>query len=957
MNWLRQLPIKRRVTFVILLTCSTGLVLACAAMVILETRHFRSSVVRDSTVLADVLAKNSQAVLSFKDEDGATQMLQALEMEPNVVGACLYSSDDKLFANYSRSNSVAPLSKIRPNDGSYFDSRYLVVVRPVLLNEKRIGSVLLRIDLQALYNRLQFFVLIEVLVVLGSCGVAIVLAAPLQRTISQPIVSLTEAVRAMAEQKNYKVRLPERGRDETGSLTGAFNHLLVSIEERDTALQAANESLRHNEAQLQTIVANLNEGLVVSDLNGQILYFNRAALDLHGFANLDECRRQLSAFVDTFELSDVDDKKWPLDQWPLARVLRGEKVLNLEVKVRNLKLGWCRIFSYGGSLVRDPDGKPIMALVTMSDVTERKMAEIKVVEQLGRLALLNQITRATGERLDLHSIFQVVVRTLEDQLPVDFCCICQFHPERNSLAVAGVGVRSESFASELAMTPQEEVPVGENGLSRCIQGQLVYEPDVGESLHPFPQRLARAGLRGFVAAPLLVESQVFGVLMAARRQAESFTSGECEFLRQLSEQVALAAHQVQLHTALQQAYDDLRQTQQSVMQQERLRALGQMASGIAHDINNAISPVALYTESLLETEANLSPRARDYLTTIQHSIEDVAQTVARMREFYRQKETQLALMPVQLNSLVQQVIDLSRARWSDMPQQKGHCIELLTELAPDLPVIAGVESEIREALLNLVFNAVDAMPEGGNLAMRTRIWPSSPNASETIHNGCVAVEVADTGMGMDEDTRRRCLEPFFTTKGERGTGLGLAMVYGIAKRHSADIEIESVLSQGTTMRLIFPLPSAPMQSSAPSMLRATSQSRLRILIVDDDPLLIKSLRDILETDGHQIVAANGGQAGIEAFRAAQARHENFEIVITDLGMPYVDGRKVAAAVKGMSPSTPVILLTGWGQRLVAEGDIPQDVDKVINKPPKLHELREALAACQSSAQAHEVPIK
>src|SRR5262249_8863694 len=146
----------------------------------------------------------------------------------------------------------------------------------------------------------------------------------------------------------------------------------------------------------------------------------------------------------------------------------------------------------------------------------------------------------------------------------------------------------------------------------------------------------------------------------------SFSSGECEFLRQLSEHVALAVCQTQLHESLWAAYDELRQTQQAVLQQERLRALGQMASGIAHDINNAISPVALYVESLLESDQTLSPRARQYLSTISRAIDDVASTVARMREFYRAREPQLTLTPVDLNPLVGQVIDLTRARWSDM---------------------------------------------------------------------------------------------------------------------------------------------------------------------------------------------------------------------------------------------------------------------------------------------------
>ncbi|HEY3914130.1 MAG TPA: response regulator [Verrucomicrobiae bacterium] len=393
--------------------------------------------------------------------------------------------------------------------------------------------------------------------------------------------------------------------------------------------------------------------------------------------------------------------------------------------------------------------------------------------------------------------------------------------------------------------------------------------------------------------------------------------------------------------ALQQAYNDLRKTQEAALQQERLSALGQMASGIAHDINNAISPVAVYTESLLETEPNLSPRARSYLETTQRAIDDVAATVGRMREFYRQRETQMILAPVDLNQMVQQAVDFTRVRWNDIPQQRGIAIKMQTELAHDLPAIMGVESEIREALTNLIFNAVDAMPEGGILTLRTRV--TGPTVSSSQRR--VQVEASDTGIGMDEETRRRCLEPFFTTKGDRGTGLGLAMVYGMVRRHSADIEILSAIGQGTTIRLSFTVPAeTPVETAHPKPASSTAVGPLRILVVDDDPHLLKSLRDILQTDRHTVVTASGGQAGIDTFRAAP-EDAPFSLVITDLGMPDVDGRRVAAAIKGKSPSTPVILLTGWGQRLITEGDIPTHVDRVLSKPPKLSLLREAIAAC------------
>ncbi len=580
------------------------------------------------------------------------------------------------------------------------------------------------------------------------------------------------------------------------------------------------------------------------------------------------------------------------------------------------------------------------------EIAERKLAEDRVQAQVIRLGLLHQITRAIGERQDLPSIFQVVVRSLEDHLPIDFGCVFLCDATKNTLRVASVGVKCPALAQELAAPEQACINVAQNRLAQCMQGQLVCEPDISQAGLPFPQRLAQSGLLSVVFAPLMVESNVFGVLVAARREVRSFSSPDCEFLRQLSEHVGLASHQAQLYGALQQAYEELRQTQEAAMQQERLSALGQMASGIAHDINNAVSPVALYTESLLENEPNLSARSRAYLETIARAIDDVAATVGRMREFYRPREPQMKLLPANLNELAEQVVGLTRARWCDMPQRRGISIKMRTDFAADIPDVSGVESEIREALTNLIFNAVDAMTEGGTITLRTRLAEVPPAGADIPAMQRVCLEVIDTGSGMDEETRRRCLEPFFTTKGERGTGLGLAMVYGMAQRHSAAIEIESAVGNGTIMRLSFPLPSTVAVQAASSETVQAVPPRLRILVVDDDPVLLKSLCSALEADGHVVIVANSGQAGTEAFRSSRDDgHDPIDLVITDLGMPDVDGRKVASSVKSASPRTPVILLTGWGQGLFADGDVPAHVDRVLNKPPKLHELRQALAHC------------
>jgi signal transduction histidine kinase/ActR/RegA family two-component response regulator len=394
---------------------------------------------------------------------------------------------------------------------------------------------------------------------------------------------------------------------------------------------------------------------------------------------------------------------------------------------------------------------------------------------------------------------------------------------------------------------------------------------------------------------------------------------------------------------LEVAYQTLRQTQQASMQQERLRALGRMASGIAHDINNALTPATLYAQSLLDHDKTLNAEARNDLAVIQQAIDDVTQTVARIKEFYRGRESNVAGMPVDIKHLLGQVIELTQARWADMPQASGIVVDVKSEHADEVPPIMGVQGEIRDAVTNLVFNAVDAMPSGGTLTLRS---------FATQHH--VTVEVCDTGIGMTEEVRARCLDPFFTTKGERGTGLGLAMVYGMAERHSAAIEIDSEAGAGTVVRLVFPA-ATQSELAVPEAHTARKSVRgLRILVIDDDELLRQSMRAILEREGHSVSIAHGGRAGIEAFSAATHSGERFQVVITDLGMPHVDGRAVATAVKSISPQTPVILLTGWGQHLRDGNDIPPDVDRMLNKPANLSELRAALSQITPRVSPHFV---
>lgn len=782
---------------IILMTSASVLVLTCAGFFTYEFLTFRSTMVRQLSTVAAIIADNSTAVLAFEDKPGAEEILAALKAERHIAAAGLYDSDGRLFSTYPNNLPASAFPAAPAADGFVLGGGYLQGYQPVTQNDKRLGTLYVKSDLSAVTERFQLYGAVVVLVSGLAFLLAYLMSRTLQRQISTPILALADTAMAVSQRGDYSVRAKTMATGELGLLTDAFNQMLGQIE-----------------------------------------------------------------------------------------------------------------------------------------------------EQLSRMELLNQITRAIGERLDLTSVFQVMLGALEDNLPVDFICVCRYDSAARQLLVTGVGAISGSLAGGLGMTVGSRIPVDESGLDRCVRGQFVYEPDISGNRQPFTAGLADRGFRSLVLSPLIVESGVFGVLIAARRVPDGISRVDREFLRQLSDHSALAAHQAHLYGALQQAYEDLRRSQQAVIEQERLRALGQMASGIAHDINNAISPAALYLESILETETQLGKQSRDRLQTIAHAIEDVSATVGRMREFSRQREPTMKLIPVQVNKSLQQVIDLTRARWNDTPQQRGIVIDIRTELDPTVPPVMAVEGEIREALTNLFLNAFDSMSEGGTLTLRTRKGRGKAGTKDKT----VIVEISDTGAGMDEETRRRCMEPFYTTKGERGTGLGLAMVYGVAERHGADLEIESTVGKGTTMRLVFPAADLPAIDPKP-VRPAAAITRLRVLVVDDDPLVAKVLRDTMKIDGHDIVTANGGQAGIDAFQEAEKSRTPFDVVMTDLGMPYVDGRKVAAAVKASSPATPIILLTGWGQSLLEDGEIPANVDKLLGKPPKLADLREALAGFASRAQS------
>ncbi len=379
------------------------------------------------------------------------------------------------------------------------------------------------------------------------------------------------------------------------------------------------------------------------------------------------------------------------------------------------------------------------------------------------------------------------------------------------------------------------------------------------------------------------------------------------------------------NTELQTALNGLKEAQQHVIRQERLSALGQMASGVAHDFNNALVPILGFSELLKLSPSALADRERalSYIDMIHTAAGDAAKVVSRLRQFYRKQEEGDVFDSLDVRKLLLQVITLTRPKWKDQMQAAGVTIQFVPELE-EVPAVRGDESALREVFTNLIFNAVDAMPKGGTITVRTR-----------REENFAVIELADSGTGMTEEVRKRCLEPFYTTKGERGTGLGLSMVFGIVQRHTGTVDIESEFGKGTTFILRLPLqrmdaPEATAAADASALTRS-----LAILVVDDEPDVREFISAMLTEDGHRVQLAKDGIEGLRVFREG-----TFDLVLTDKAMPNMSGDQMAAAIKELTPGTPVILLTGFGQFL-DKADLP-GINILLSKPIGISKLRDAL---------------
>ena len=478
-----------------------------------------------------------------------------------------------------------------------------------------------------------------------------------------------------------------------------------------------------------------------------------------------------------------------------------------------------------------------------------------------------------------------------------------------------------------------EVPVGESIAGKVVQlGEPVLVEDIATDPRFARTRDPKYGSGAFMCLPVRVEDRIIGVVNLAKSAAApptpAFSPTDLQFLNTLMTHIAYAVDNARLlqeaqlsANRLRRAMEDLRTTQTRIVEGETLRAVGQMASGMAHHVNNLLAVISGRVQLLLGRITQ--PEVRRPLEIVQQATFDAADVVRRVLGFTALQPVASGA-PIDLNDIVREVVELSRPRWRDEAQIRSVALDVALDLG-EVPRVNGDAAALREVVMNLLFNAIDAMQQSGTIRVTT--WA----VDDWAH-----CSVADTGVGMSDEVRSHAIEPFFTTKGPRGTGLGLSVSHSVVQRHGGELSLKPNEGGGTVVTLRLPRAVAAELAKAEP---APIAPPLRILLIDDEPTVREALADTLVEDGHAVVQAPSGPEAL----ARLGEGTPVDLVLTDLGMPEMTGWDVARAVRQRWPGLPIGLVTGWAVALEMSDEERRGVDFVLAKPYTVETLRSALA--------------
>ena len=542
----------------------------------------------------------------------------------------------------------------------------------------------------------------------------------------------------------------------------------------------------------------------------------------------------------------------------------------------------------------------------ISRVFERRnMIDLLNKDRADSEALL-QISEAVSSTLSSREILHIIVKKVASLFDATRCSIFRVaHEEESAQVIASHD--NPDIEMEITIDNYPEVKKALETGEMVIVQYILLDPlmkDVQENIQSLKNN-------AIVVIPIILKDNVIGTLfLRSVRDNKFFNEREIKFLKVVARIAANALDNAFL-------YENLESTRLQLVQSERLRALGELATGVAHNFNNLLSGILGHTQMLLSKDIDASIRER--LQIVEKLVLDGGEIVRRIQEFTRLRTTK-DFSAVNLKDIINDVVRMTELKWSGGHNTSKIMLRVDANQM-EIPIVDGNATELREVFINILFNAVDAMPNGGELRIRTE-----------TNGKNVFVYFSDTGEGMSEETRKRVFDPFFTTKGSKGTGLGMSVAYGIINRHNGQISIDSELGIGTTVTVQLPV-SEKVIKEIECNYGLRREERARILLIEDHKITLDVLAENLVNLGYYVQKVESGMAGIKIFKGG-----NYDIVITDVGLCDISGWTVSKKIKEISSHVPVVFITGWGNQLSSSQLKECGVDYVLTKPFKIEEI-------------------
>ena len=567
------------------------------------------------------------------------------------------------------------------------------------------------------------------------------------------------------------------------------------------------------------------------------------------------------------------------------------------------------------------DERGIQRITDVADHLAAMLANARLYgaarERATSLTAINELARAISSSLDIKRILDTALQQIRQLVPYDQASVALYDSDRSYFSIVAA-----NDAYQGALDAGQEFDGDGTPLRTAFEaGHPVYLAEVDAAsdgvFPPFDETT-----RSLLLLPLSTTDSRLGTLNLMSRTAHAFNDSQISLMGGLSHFLTTALINGRLYSQRAEAMQQLEATQEHLLFVEKLRALGELAGGVTHDFNNLLAGILGNTQLLLEEVRD--PDHVETLRVIEKAAKDGAETVKRIQGFSR-NESGHPDAPVDLHSLARDAIDLTRLRWRNAAQERGVQIELQRELQ-QVPTIRGHAPELREVITNLIINAIDAMPNGGILRVAT-----GQRGAE------VFLSVADTGVGMSQDVQARIFNPFFSTKGEKGNGLGLSVSAAIVARHGGRIEVQSKEGRGTNFVIWLPILEVDFDDVTAHDDEVPA-AHGRILVVEDEELVRIALSRMLSAWGHTVISAESGREGLMKFRPGA-----FDIVISDLGMPDMMGWDVLRYIREHESGVHTILLSGWARQLDPAEAKVRGVDLIIGKPFDQLTLRRTIA--------------